>query len=119
MKKRLFIFYLLMFLFALPSQAVLKEKDLNNTLSILRNELTQTHQEQKRMQIKFKNSSDKVKKNLFAILSKSNQNALMLYSQKLDYVFDLAYACHEATDQFRDFKENSLPFRSYVGIFSK
>lgn len=114
MKKRLFIFYLLMFLFALPSQAVLKEKDLNNTLSILRNELTQPHQEQKRMQIKFKNSSDKVKKNLFAILSKSNQNALMLYSQKLDYVFDLAYACHEATDQFRDFKENSLPFRSYV-----
>ena len=114
MKKRLFIFYLLMFLFALPSQAVLKEKDLNNTLSILRNELTLTHQEQKRMQIKFKNSSDKVKKNLFAILSKSNQNALMLYSQKLDYVFDLAYACHEATDQFRDFKENSLPFRSYV-----
>ncbi|WP_440426082.1 mechanosensitive ion channel domain-containing protein [Prevotella sp.] len=114
MKKILFIFYLLMFLFALPSQAVLKEKDLNNTLSILRNELTQTHQEQKRMQIKFKNSSDKVKKNLFAILSKSNQNALMLYSQKLDYVFDLAYACHEATDQFRDFKENSLPFRSYV-----
>lgn len=103
-----------MFLFALPSQAVLKEKDLNNTLSILRNELTQTHQEQKRMQIKFKNSSDKVKKNLFAILSKSNQNALMLYSQKLDYVFDLTYACHEATDQFRDFKENSLPFRSYV-----
>lgn len=103
-----------MFLFALPSQAVLKEKDLNNTLSILRNELTQTHQEQKRMQIKFKDSSDKVKKNLFAILSKSNQNALMLYSQKLDYVFDLAYACHEATDQFRDFKENSLPFRSYV-----
>lgn len=103
-----------MFLFALPSQAVLKEKDLNNTLSILRNELTQTHQEQKRMQIKIKNSSDKVKKNLFAILSKSNQNALMLYSQKLDYVFDLAYACHEATDQFRDFKENSLPFRSYV-----
>lgn len=103
-----------MFIFALPSQAVLKEKDLNNTLSILRNELTQTHQEQKRMQIKFKNSSDKVKKNLFAILSKSNQNALMLYSQKLDYVFDLAYACHEATDQFRDFKENSLPFRSYV-----
>ena len=103
-----------MFLFALPSQAVLKEKDLNNTLSILRNELTQTHQEQKRMQIKFKNSSDKVKKNLFAILAKSNQNALMLYSQKLDYVFDLAYACHEATDQFRDFKENSLPFRSYV-----
>lgn len=40
MKKRLFIIYLLTLLFAIPGKAVLKEKDLNNTLSILRNELT-------------------------------------------------------------------------------
>lgn len=114
MKKRLFIIYLLTLLFAIPGKAVLKEKDLNNTLSILRNELTTVHQEQKRRQIMFRNSSEKVRKNLFAILSKSNQNALMLYSQKPDYVFDLAYACHEATDQFHNFRKSSLPFRSYI-----
>ena len=114
MKKRLFILYLLTLLLAIPANAVLKEKDLNNTLSVLRNELTTYHQEQKRRQLLFKNSSDKVKKNLFSILSKSNQNALMLYSQKPDYVFDLAYACHEATDQFQNFKQSSLPFRSYI-----
>lgn len=114
MKKRLFIIYLLTLLFAVPGKAVLKEKDLNNTLSILRNELTTVHQEQKRRQIMFRNSSEKVRKNLFAILSKSNQNALMLYSQKPDYVFDLAYACHEATDQFHNFRKSSLPFRSYI-----
>ncbi len=114
MKKKLFILYLLTLLFALPGNAVLKEKDLNNTLSVLRNELTTFHQEQKRRQQIYRNSSDMVKKNLFSVLSKSNQNALMLYSQKPDYVFDLAYACHEATDQFDNFKKNSMPFRSYV-----
>ena len=114
MKKRLFIICLLALFLAIPAGAVLKEKDLNNTLSVLRNELTTYHQEQKRRQLLFKNSSDRVKKNLFAILSKSNQNALMLYSQKPDYVFDLAYACHEATDQFHNFRQNSLPFRSYI-----
>ena len=114
MKKRLFILYLLTLLMTIPACAVLKEKDLNNTLSVLRNELTTFHQEQKRRQLLFKNSSDRVKKNLFAILSKSNQNALMLYSQKPDYVFDLAYACHEATDQFQNFRQSTLPFRTYI-----
>ncbi len=114
MKKRLFIIYLLTVLFAFPAMAVLKEKNLDNTLSILRNELTTTHQEQKKMQMKFKGGSEKIRKNLFAILTKSNQNALMLYSQKQDYVFDLAYACHEATDQFHNFKQSSMPFRSYI-----
>ena len=114
MKKRLFILYLLTLLFALPGYSVLKEKDLNNTLSILRNELTTYHQEQKKRQMMMKAGNEKVKKNIFSILAKSNQNALMLYSQKPDYVFDLAYACHEATDQFHNFRESALPFRSYI-----
>ncbi len=114
MKKRLFAICLLVILFCLDSNAVLKEKDLNNTLSILRSELTTSYREQKSTQLKFKDGSERVKKNLFAILSKSNQNALMLYSQKPDYVFDLTYACHEATDQFHNFRQSALPFRSYI-----
>lgn len=114
MKKRLFAICLLVMIFCLDSSAVLKEKDLNNTLSILRSELTTSYREQKSTQLKFKDGSDRVKKNLFAILSKSNQNALMLYSQKPDYVFDLTYACHEATDQFHNFRQSALPFRSYI-----
>ncbi len=114
MKKIIFLICLLSLFMAIPADAVLKEKDLDNTLSVLRNELTTYHQEQKRNQILFKNGSDQVRRNLFSILSKSNQNALMLYSQKPDYVFDLAYACHEATEQFQNFRQSSLPFRSYI-----
>lgn len=114
MKKRLFAICLLVMAFCLDGNAVLKEKDLDNTLSILRSELTTSYREQKSKQLKFKDGSDRVKNNLFAILSKSNQNALMLYSQKPDYVFDLTYACHEATDQFHNFRQSAMPFRSYI-----
>lgn len=116
MKKRLFLLFLFAITITISCNAVLKEKDLDNTLSILRNELTTYHQEQKKRQMKYKNSSELIRKNLFSILAKSNQNALMLYSQKPEYVFDLAYACHEATDQFSNFRKSSLPFRSYITL---
>jgi len=114
MANKLLIAFALIFTFSLPSNAVLKEKDLSNTLSILRNELTTNYREQERQRASFKAQSERVRLNLFSILSKSNQNALMLYSQKPDYVFDLAYACHEATDQFHSFKRSALPFRTFM-----
>lgn len=114
MTNKLLIVFAIIFTFSLPSNAVLKEKDLGNTLSILRNELTTYHREQERQRATFTAQSERVRQNIFAILSKSNQNALMLYSQKPDYVFDLAYACHEATDQFHSFKRSALPFRSFM-----
>ena len=41
----------------------------------------------------------------------------MLYSQKEGYVFDQAYACHEATEQFKQFKQATMPFRNYIEYF--
>jgi small-conductance mechanosensitive channel len=38
----------------------------------------------------------------------------MLYSQKQDYVFDLTYACHEATEQYHHFQRKQLPFKTYL-----
>lgn len=111
---RPYIFMVAALAFVLDGHAVLKEKDLGNTLSILRNELTETHLEQERHTAQFKEQSETIRRNIFGILQKSNQNSLMLYSQKLDYVFDLTYACHEATNQFHDFKKNSTPFRTYM-----
>lgn len=114
MKNKLLIIFGLIILFSTDCRAVLKEKNLDNTLSILRNELTTYHREQEKRLTRFKASREQVRQNLFSILSKSNQNALMLYSQKPEFVFDLAYACHEATDQFRSFKEKSFPFKSFM-----
>ena len=99
---------------AMPSAAVLKEKNIGNTLVVLRGELTEVHLEQERHTLEFKEQSDKIRENLYNILRRSDQNALMLYSQRLEYVFDLTYACHEATDQYKDFQQNALPFHTYM-----
>jgi hypothetical protein len=58
--------------------------------------------------------SDQVRQRLITTMQRSDQNSLMLYSQKLDYVFDLTYACHEATEQFHDFRRQQLPFQMFM-----
>jgi small-conductance mechanosensitive channel len=47
-------------------------------------------------------------------MKRADQNALMLYSQQQDNVFDLTYACHEATQQYRNFHRQQLPFTSFL-----
>ncbi len=112
MMKRVLFILLSAIVLVLPAHAVLKEKDLKQTLSVLRVELTSNHLEQKKQMRMFKKENEQVRRNMFSIMQRSNQNALMLYSQKPDYVFDLTYACHEATDQYQDFRTKAIPLRT-------
>ena len=109
-----FISLLLLLLFALPTQAVLKEDSLSSSLAILRQELQKYHDEYSSKQEEMKIAGQLVFKSLMQTMQSSNQNALMLYSQKDGYVFDLAYACHEATEQYKQFEKRLIPFRAYV-----
>ena len=111
---RLFAVLVLLFSIAIPSDAVLKEKDLSSTLAIMRDELTTAHREQQVMLMTSKEMSDQLRKQLIDIMQKSGQNSLMLYSQKNDYVLNLAYACHEAIEQYNEFKRQSAPFMTYA-----
>ena len=96
---------ILTLLVTISSQAVLKEKDLPHTLQILRTELTNYHRELT-LQIEMnRKQSEGVRTQLMETMLRSNQNSLMLYSQKQDYVFDLTYACNEATAQYRQFQQ--------------
>lgn len=114
MKKRLTLAFLMLTVWLMSAHAVLKEKDLDNTLSILRTELTKYHAELERQTGFMKHQQEVIRKNLFSVLNRSNQNSLMLYSQKSEYIFDLTYACHEATEQFREFQKNVMPFRTFM-----
>ena len=113
MAKRLAIILLYLFT-TLSSHAVLKEKDLEQTLSVLRSELTDTHHELISMAEQRKQQTRDIIQQLRETMKRSNQNALMLYSQQQNYVFDLTYACHEATEQYLNFQRQQLPFKSYV-----
>ena len=112
--KKLSLLLLLGLLLALPTNAVLKEKDLDHTLSVLRVELKDYHDELERQSGFMKEQNQRVFEQTREILNNSSQNSLMLYSQKPDFVFDLTYACHEATEQFNQFKKNVMPFQSMI-----
>ena len=110
------IFFLLIIFFAgvFDAHAVLKEKDLPQTLQILRTELTTFHRELSQMLEMNKKQSEKVRDQLMSTMKLSNQNSLMLYSQKQEYVFDLTYACHEATEQYYTFQRQRAPFKNFL-----
>ena len=114
MKKRLYIILLLMVAFVLPSNAVLKEANLDTTLYMLRTELTNYHIELERQNKVAKQQQTEVINEMINIIKQADQNSLMLYSQRSGYIFDMTYACHEATEQFRKFKSKAVPFREMI-----
>ena len=100
--------------FAIEASAVLKEKDLEQTLGILRTELKQYNNELDSRAAMRKERTRRLIQQLMGNMKRADQNALMLYSQQQDNVFDLTYACHEATQQYRNFHKQQLPFTSFL-----
>ena len=100
--------------FAIEASAVLKEKDLEQTLGILRTELKQYNNELDSRAAMRKERTRRLIQQLMGTMKRADQNALMLYSQQQDNVFDLTYACHEATQQYRNFHKQQLPFTSFL-----
>ena len=106
--------FVLALMIVLPSHAVLKEKNIENTLSLLRLELTNYRTELERQSGLMKAQQEQVMMNMISVMNRSRQNSLMLYSQKNGFIFDLTYACHEATAQYQEFQKNVKPFRQYL-----
>lgn len=98
----------------LPSNAVLKEANLDTTLYMLRTELTNYHIDLERQNQAAKAQQLAVIQELISIVKQADQNSIMLYSQRNGYIFDMTYACHEATEQFKKFKSKAVPFRQMI-----
>ena len=112
--KRILVFCIFALAIVTEAGAVLKEKDLEQTLGILRTELKQYNNELDRRSSVRKDRTRRLIQQLMGTMKRADQNALMLYSQQQDNVFDLTYACHEATQQYRDFHRQQLPFTSFL-----
>lgn len=114
MVRRTFFILVIMLFNTVHTHAVLKEKDLDQTLHVLRSELTVYHQKLASQVEERKRMAQETVEQLKETFLHSNQNSLMLYSQQQNYVFDLTYACHEATEQYREFHARQVPFRTYL-----
>lgn len=113
MGKRIILSLLLLTTFILNTNAVLKEKDLPQTLANLRVELQKSYDDKLEQEERFRNNAQMMNRRVAESAKTSSQIALMLYSQKRDYVFDITYACSEAMELYRNFSKQTLPFTKF------
>ena len=84
-----------------PAGAVLKEENMEQTLGVLCEELSETHKEQNERAQRFEKRNKQFQRSIGRDLELCNNIELMLYSQKDENVFDLAYACGQATSLYK------------------
>lgn len=108
--KKFLVLFLVSVLTVFQAHAVLKEKDLAQTLGVLRAELERSYNQQTIQMSRFERTNREQHTNLIRMMQKSNQIALMLYSQNSDFTFDMTYACQEATEQYRTLHTHHLPY---------
>lgn len=97
---RRYIVALVVLVTALQAGAVLKESTMEQTLGVLCEELSETHQEQQERAQRFESRNKQFQRSIGRDLELCNNIELMLYSQKEQNIFDLAYACGQATDLY-------------------
>ena len=110
MRNRIWSIFALLITISAQAFAVLNEQNLDMTVSVLKAELEKTYTEETQMMERYDSINVKQHKEALKTIQESEKIALMLYSQKQDYIFDMAYACHEATTQYHNFKKKRMPF---------
>ena len=107
--KKFYLFFALVFSLV-HADAVLNEKNLEHTLGVLRVELATTYNDLKQSTEQIKKHSELQHQRMINTMQKSNQVALMLYSQKSNYTFNMTYVCHEASEMYHEFTAHMLPY---------
>ncbi len=114
--KRFSVILLTITLFISTAQAVLKEKDLARTLGVLRAELTSDYNRQQMFMQRYEQQGAKQHEELVSYMNRCEQIGLMLYSQSTENTFDLAYACQQAVNLYRELhstKQYGNKFHAY------
>ena len=97
-----------------PAFAVLNEKDLSQTLSVLRYELRSAYRAMEERTSRMMGRGNRQHAQLVQMMQRSNELSLMLYSQKQDYTFDMTYALNEVSRQYEEFSSRKLPFDDLI-----
>ena len=101
-------------LLCLPAFAVFNERDLGNTLSVLRYELKQEYERMRTDEAGFRTLDESQHQQMVDMIKKYNELSLMLYSQNEDYTFDMTYALKEISREYELFTSGRLPYDSIV-----
>ena len=114
MKKKRILIAILALLTIVPAYAVLSEKDLSQTLSVLRYELRSAWLAAEQRAERTRSRGQRQHAQLVEMMQRSNELSLMLYSQKQDYTFDMTYALNEVSRQYHEFADRKMPFDDMI-----
>ena len=114
MKKKRLLVVILALVALIPAYAVLNEKDLAQTLSVLRYELRSAWKASSERSKRTMDRGARQRAQLVEMMQRSNELSLMLYSQKQDYTFDMTYALNEVSRQYEEFSSQKLPFDDII-----
>lgn len=117
MKKTFITLFIL--IFSLQAFAVLKEKDLARTLGVLKAELKSDYDRQQAFMSIYEQQGTTQHNQLVSYMHQCEQIGLMLYSQSQENTFDMAYACQQASDLYRDLHHRNSKMTQYDKIMSR
>lgn len=116
--KRIALTSVLFLIASVSSFAVFNEKDLAQTLQVLRYELRKAYIEMEKNQMSFESQDDQQHEELVHLIQSCNELSLMLYSQKQDFTFDLTYALQQVTDQYHNFTQSRMPYDNIISYLN-
>lgn len=116
--KRIALTAVLFLIASVSSLAVFNEKDLAQTLQVLRYELRKAYIEMEKNQMSFESQDDQQHEELVHLIQSCNELSLMLYSQKQDFTFDLTYALQQVTDQYHNFTQSRMPYDNIISYLN-
>lgn len=116
--KRTALSAVLFLIASVSSLAVFNEKDLAQTLQVLRYELRKAYIEMEKNQMSFESQDDQQHEELVHLIQSCNELSLMLYSQKQDFTFDLTYALQQVTDQYHNFTQSRMPYDNIISYLN-
>ena len=99
--------------------AVLKERDLPRTLSVLKAELQDHYERQQSFISMYEQRGARQHQMLVNYMQQCEQISLMLYSQSSENSFDMAYACQQATNLAQDLKKRNSRMHQYDKIIAQ
>jgi len=114
MKKKGIIAVIAALAISIPALAVFNEKDLGQTISVLRFELKAEYDKLTAREERLNSRNDGRRRQMINLMKKCNELSLMLYSQNQDFTFDHTYALGEVTKQYESFSKTRLPFDDMV-----
>ncbi len=117
--KRTLSLLLVLMIACVPSWAVLKEKDLARTLSVLRAELAADHEKMQQLITSYERQGQQQHEQLVSYMTQCEQIGLMLYSQSTDNIFDMAYACQQASELYRELQQKQTKKMQYNKVIEQ